>query len=259
MKQTSGVILAAIAAFLFVITLPLPAGAMEFGARGFWWMPSLNANIRVDKSGIQGDNISLKDDLGLDDRGTYSVEAFAGTKNHHFSIMYTPLEYSGSKTVNRDITFNGQIYPVNTAVDSSIKIRMYDMEYQYDLINLENVMAGFSIGILGKVKYIAGETKLASAATGETKQTFTVPIPMIGAGMHIGLIADLLETRVKGAWIGYSGNSFYDASAEISLTPFPFLDIHGGYRLMKIKVDNISDVYGDMDFYGPYVGISIGF
>ena len=259
MKKTFGVILATVAGFLFVITLTVPAEAMEFGARGFWWFPSLKANMRVDKSGIRGDDINLKDDLGLDDKSTYSVEAFAGTKNHHFSVMYTPLDYSAGKTINRSLTFNGQTYAANTAVDSSLKMRMLDAEYRYDLINLENILAGFSIGILGKVKYLDGEAKLTSALTGEQKQTFGVPIPMIGAGMHIGLIANILEARAKGAWMGYSGSYFYDASADISLTPFPFLDIHGGYRIMKLKIDNVSDVYGDMDFYGPFVGISIGF
>jgi hypothetical protein len=59
--------------------------------------------------------------------------------------------------------------------------------------------------------------------------------------------------------MGYSGNFFYDAMADLSLTPIPFVNIHGGYRAMSLKIDNISDVYAKMDFYGPYVGLLVSF
>jgi hypothetical protein len=41
-----------------------------------------------------------------------------------------------------------------------------------------------------------------------------------------------------------------DALADISVIPFPFLDIHAGYRVMRLKTDGISDVYGDLKFFG---------
>jgi outer membrane protein len=239
--------------------LSASAGAVEFGARGFLWMPKIEGTMRADKDGIKGDNVDMKDDLGLDDELTYSVEVYAGGGNHHFSVMYTPLDYSASASISRPITFNGQAYQTNSVVDSSFKINMFDGEYRYDLVNLENALGGFSFGLLGRVRYIDGETRMSSAELGEQKRTFTAVLPMVGAGLHIGLIANILEARVNGAWTGYSGNQFYDASAEISVTPFPFLDIHAGYRVMKLELDDISDIYADVDCNGPFVGISIGF
>jgi len=259
MKKKHGVVLAALAGFLIVTMLSASAGAVEFGARGFLWMPKIEGTMRADKDGIKGDNVDLKDDLGLDDELTYTVEVYAGGGNHHFSVMYTPLDYSASASISRPITFNGQAYQTNSVVDSSFKINMFDGEYRYDLVNLENALGGFSFGLLGRVRYIDGETRMSSAELGEQKRTFTAVLPMVGAGLHIGLIANILEARVNGAWTGYSGNQFYDASAEISVTPFPFLDIHAGYRVMKLELDDISDIYADVDCNGPFVGISIGF
>jgi hypothetical protein len=134
---------------------------------------------------------------------------------------------------------------------------MIDAEYQYDIIDLENILAGFSIGVIGKVKWVDGEVEIKSAIE-TAKETFTAPIPMVGAGVHVGLIADLLEARVKATGIGYSGNTLYDVMGDISFTPFPLVDIHGGYRIIHLDVD-VDDVELKYDMSGPYAAVTVGF
>lgn len=58
--------------------------------------------------------------------------------------------------------------------------------------------------------------------------------------------------------MGYFGNYVYEALADLSVAPFPFVDIHGGYRIIKFKVDSISDVTTDTTFQGPFVALTIG-
>ena len=135
---------------------------------------------------------------------------------------------------------------------------MIDLEYQYKLLNFKNILAGLSLGIIGKVKYFDGEARMHSSGY-DTQKDIHVPIPMIGVSVNIGLLANILEARAKFVGMGYSDSFFYDGLAEISFTPFPFLNIHGGYRAMSLKIDNISDVYAKMDFYGPYAGLAISF
>jgi len=156
--------------------------------------------------------------------------------------------------------FNGQTYTTNAFVESDLKFQMLDLEYRYDFINLENVLAGFSVGILAKAKYLDGEARLQAASLGyDEKKTFKVPVPMLGLGMHVGLLADILEARIKGAGITYSGSTFFDAQADLAFTPIPFVAIHGGYRIMKLKIDDISNVDADIEFKGPYAGLTISF
>jgi outer membrane protein len=245
---------AVIAGLIYLFIFTLPAGAFEVGARGSYWFPSLKATM---KAGGSGTEVNLKDDLGIGDSNTYSVEAFAGLGNHHLSLSYTPLDYSASTNIQKPINFNNKTYTAGSSVNTDLHLKMLDAEYQYDLLNFENILAGFSINLLGKIKYLDGEAKMNSTLTGEQKQTFAIPIPMVGAGAHIGLIAKILEARAKVAGIGYSGNYFVDALADIAFTPFPFTRLSAGYRYMKIKIDNVSDTYGDMDFYGPYLGLTV--
>jgi len=135
---------------------------------------------------------------------------------------------------------------------------MIDAEYQMDLIDLKNILAGFSIGAIGKIKYFDGQAKLNSAAQGETSQSFRFAIPMVGVGANIGILANLLEARAKFTAMGYSGNFVYEGLADVSLTPFPFVDIHGGYKVIGVKVDGISDVTANTRFQGPFVALTVG-
>lgn len=246
--------MAAIICLVVIAGLALPAGAFEIGARGYYWFPSLKATL---KAGSSGTEVDVKDDLGVSNSNTYSVEAFAGLGNHHLTLSYTPLDYTASKAITKPVKFNNKNYTVGDNVSSDLHLRMLDVEYRYDLLNFENILAGFSINLLGKIKYLDGEAKMNSAAAGEQKQSFGVPVPMIGAGLHAGLIANILEARAQAAGIGYSGNYFVDALADVAVTPFPFMRLSAGYRYLKIKIDNISDTYGDLDFYGPYLGFAV--
>jgi hypothetical protein len=53
-----------------------------------------------------------------------------------------------------------------------------------------------------------------------------------GVGKH-HLIANILEARAQVTGMGYSGNSVIEALADISATPFPFVDIHSGYKYIS--------------------------
>ena len=258
MKKGRIGVLGIFAVLFFLLAFVVPVHAFEIGARGYYWFPDFSADLRVDKDSVIGTNISAEDDLGIGDESYPSVEVFGGIGKHHVSLMYTKADYSGEKNLPREITFMGETYSASTFVESDLDFTMIDLEYQYDLLDLENILAGFSLGVIGKIKYIDGEVRLKSSSLGES-ESFRAPIPMIGIGAHIGILADILEARAKVTGIGYSGSKSYEGMAEISATPFPFLDVHGGYRIMKLDMDDISDVYVDVEFKGPYVGLTVSF
>lgn len=233
------------------------AQALEGGVRGYYWFAKFSGDIGVGVDNAAGTVINTKDDLGIGNENLPSAEAYFGIGKHHLSLMYTPLNYTGDAVLNKNVTFKSSVYSVGSSVHSEFKATMLDLDYQYDLLNLENILAGFSIGPIIKVKFLDGDVKLT--ATGiDNKETFTFPLPMLGLGAHVGILANILEARAKVTAMGYSGNYIYDAMADVSYTPFPFLDIHGGYRYMKVKYDE-QNTYVNTDFSGPYVALTIGF
>jgi len=239
------------------LLLPVSSLAFEIGARGYYWFPSLDGTVKVDEAGIIGTTIDFENDLGIEDENYPSVEVFVGGGNHHLSLTHTNIEYSGRKTLTTEIIYRGETYKVNELVTSSIEYKMIDLHYQYDLLDLENILGGFSLGGVFQVKYLDGNVSLKTTGIDE-KEDFTIPIPMVGLNLHIGILADILEARVRGTAIGYSGNTIYELMADISLTPFPFLDIHGGYKSFIIDLDE-DEVVFDYDMSGPYVALTLSF
>ncbi|MDD5712993.1 MAG: hypothetical protein PHY31_09605 [Smithellaceae bacterium] len=243
--------------FVFLLAgLAAPAGAFEIGARGYLWFPTFNADMRVDTGSVQGTVQNMKDQLGVGYKYVPSVEAYAGIGKNHLSLMYTPIDYDGDTNTTATITFDGQTFgPGN--VETDLNMQMLDLEYKIDMIDFENLLAGFSLSAIGQIKYMDGSLKMKSGST-EAEKTFQLPVPMVGLGAHIGILANILEARAKVAGIGWSDNYFVEALGDISWTPFPFLDLNAGYRHIALKID-YKDVYLDSAFTGPYVALTVGF
>jgi hypothetical protein len=242
-----------------VFGMAMPVQAFEVGVRGYYWFPGLDGDLTVDESGLPGTKIDLESDLDIDDESYPVIEAFVGLGDHHLSLSYYHADYSGTNTLSEPINFAGEDFVVGTTVTSSLEYDVYDLMYQYDLLDLENILAGFSLGAVGRIKLFDGEVELESSIPPEREsESFTAPIPMLGLNLHLGILADLLECRVLATGMGYGGGTIFDGQADISLTPFPFLDIHGGYRVFFVDVD-ADDVEFDYDTSGPYVAVTLSY
>jgi len=248
-------------AVVFSLMVAAQANALELGARAYLWVPDLKkADIQTIAAGVEQSNINTKDMLGVGNKITYAVEAYGGVGKNHLSLMYTPFGYTSDAVLAAALNYNGVTYNPGTTVHSDLDYSMFDLKYQRDLINMENILAGFSIGGIAQIKYSTGSFKLNAAANGfDQKKSFNSVIPMVGVGAHIGLLAKLLELRAQVTGGGYGSNNYsYEALADLSLTPFPFLDIHAGYKLLQLKMD-VNDYKMDTLYTGPYVALAVGF
>jgi hypothetical protein len=244
-----------------VVGLSMPAQAFEIGVRGYYWLPGLSGDIKADAGGVTGDTLDLKSDLGFDEESYPALEAFAGLGDHHLSLSYYRADYSGKNTLTTTVNFGGTTFDANVPLDSSLEYDVYDLVYRYDLLDLENIAAGFSIGFVAKVKYFDGNASVDGDVGGVTESEsvdFTVPIPMVGLNLHVGILADILELRVLATGVSYGDGTVMDGMADISYTPFPLIDIHGGYRIFTMDVDT-DDVEFNYDTSGPYVAVSVSF
>jgi outer membrane protein len=245
---------------LLLVSLSSPAQALPgFGAgvRGTYWFPDLSATAQTITAGVSETKFDLKDDLGMDDEDFPSGEAFLRVGRLHFRVGYTKISYDGSNTLSRDIEFNGQIYPVNDNVISSLDVKMLDAEVQVDILRPDFVAASFYLGLIGKVKYVDVDLELTSTTLTE-KEDVQVPIPMVGLAAGAGFLNDLLRVDARVTGMAYSGNHLYEADAFASLVPFPFLRIQGGYRYIDLKADE-DDLVADVELKGPYVGAQLSF
>lgn len=238
-----------------------PAGALELGARGYLWFPDLKVSeVKSTAAGVEGSSVDVKDALGVGNKATYAVEAYGGIGNHHVGFTFTPFSYSDNTVLSSALKFNGVTYNANTPVNSELDFSMFDLKYQYDIINLENILAGFSVGPVAQIKFTTGSFDLNGAGAGlNQSRGFNSVLPMVGVGAHVGLVANLLEARAQVTGGGYGSDNYsIEAVADISWTPFPFMDINAGYKMVKLKIDK-DDYRMDQLFTGPYIALTVGF
>ncbi|MGB5995091.1 MAG: hypothetical protein WBG20_06700 [Candidatus Deferrimicrobiaceae bacterium] len=227
------------------------------GVRGMYWFPDLSATAQSIIGGVPETQFNLEDDLGMDDENFLSGEAFLRFGRLHFRVGYTKISYDGSQTLSQNIEFNGQIFPVSDNVISSLDVKMLDAEVQVDILRPDFVAANFYLGLIGKVKYVDLDLELSSTTLTE-KEDFQGAVPMIGLAAGAGFLNDLLRVDARVTGMAYSGNHLYEADGFVSLVPFPFLRIQGGYRYLDLKADE-DDLRADVELKGPYVGAQLSF
>ena len=242
---------------LFIVFMAMPSAAVELGVRGYYWLPNLEGDVSFDSDDVSGTELDLVDDLGMEEESYPMVEIFAGFGDHHLTFTYYKADYSGSETLEETIEFGGVEYAADDEVDSTLEYTVMDFAYQWDVIDLENFLAGGSLGLVGKVKYLDITAGVESDVESE-EADISAPIPMLGVNVHVGILLDVIEARLQVTGMGYSGFSVVEFLGDVSYTPFPFMDIHAGYRSFSISVD-VDDVEANLLTAGPYVALTIGF
>src|SRR5262245_32008556 len=82
---------------------------------------------------ILGTDINFEKDLGFDDSSSiFRIGGeFRPWRRHQFGLDYYKLSRSASKTLNREIEFNGVVYPVNVTVDAFYDTKLLAATYTY--------------------------------------------------------------------------------------------------------------------------------
>ncbi|RMF82055.1 MAG: hypothetical protein D6739_08675 [Nitrospirae bacterium] len=258
-----------ILAALLALALPSLAAADEtVGARVEYWSMDLTGDIAVSGSAsttLGTDTLSLEestDGLGLDNESPVGASAWLNLGPFFAFGRYTPIDISGRGSTTQEVAFGDVTFDVNATLDSSLQFNMYDLGVGIHLLNFDDLPVRIQVGLLGQVKLLDGNvevtgTEAGTGATATESQDFTLPIPMVGGRLKLGL-ADFLAVEVRGAAIGYSGDHLYDAEARVELSPIPFVGVSGGYRIIDLAVDQ-SDVNLNATFDGPFVEAFIRF
>jgi len=227
-------------------TIAIKAGYMLLSPSGTYGATVNNIGTRIDTNS----------DINLGNSVQPTGEITINLGDNLFSFGFIPLNFSGSSTLSRPITFNGTTYTTNSAVHSELKADILDFSYAYYLLNMDDLPSRLQIAFETSVKTVNIKTNITSGGIISNKSA-TVPIPTIGLRGRVAL-ADFIGLTGRIGYLGYSGNSFTDYDAQIEFSPIPTLGVYGGYRFLKIKVD-ASGILADATFKGPHAGVFFRF
>ena len=202
----------------------------------------------------QGDSIDLENDF----KWKKESDVFAKLYIEHpipilpnIKLGYSSFGHSGSGILSKDIIFANQTYTATGKIDSTFDLDMYDLTLYYEVID-----TGLDLGL--NVRYLDGSVSAVGVSAGtppsiiNESTSFSVPVPMIYAKARVPLPVTNISFQAEGNYISYSGNQFYDFEAGVRYTLALGLGLEGGYKTMKIKLDDVDDLTLDSTFSGAY-------
>jgi outer membrane protein len=237
------------------------AFALGAGVRGMYWGSTISGNIQTVTNGVSGTVLDVKNDLGMKDEDVFNGEVFLKVGNFTFRVAYTPLKFTGDSVLTKSVVFDGTTFPAGVPVSSKLETKMVDGDVQWDLLNPNLGVVSMNLGVFLRLKYVDGSAEISSnnpVLPLSATQDFRLPIPEVGAAAGIGFLKDMVRADARACGMAYSGSHLYEGDAFLSVIPFPFLRLQGGYRFIDLKADE-NDFRGTLKIKGPYAGIQVAF
>ena len=223
---------------------------------GTLWMPSFSGVISSEQFGIVGDQIDFESDLGFKRTRFKDLRiVLRPATKHRFRIQYTPVVYEAETTLNRNIVFNGQLYPVSLPIQSSFGWKVWRVGYEYDFVYTER---GFA-GVLLEARFTEFNAQLRSLISDESTIA-RGPLPAIGGVGRFYIIPEVaVNFEVTGFKLpdldfdeSYKAN-YFDWDIHGTFNVNNYVGVQVGWRRMTTFL-NIEDDTGDTKFQGMWFG-----
>ncbi len=176
----------------------------------------------------------------------------------NIKIARTDFDTSGAVTLDTSFTFGNQLYTANSDLTTDVEVTNTDFILYYELF--DNDLISFDLGIEGK--YLDGLiTVTDDSNTSEVE--FSGIVPMVYSRAAIGLPFSGLGIYAEGSFLSLGDNTLTDYQAAITYSLLDNiavdLTLQVGYRAVTMELEDLDDVYTNVDFKGPFAGIEVHF
>lgn len=177
-------------------------------------------------------------------------------------IASTSLETQGSTTLNTEFEFEGETFSQDTNVNADFNVSYVDYTLYYELF--DNDLVSFDIGLTGRD--FDGDVTV-SASSGANSQSGSVSVtdivPMLYARTNVGLPLTGFNLYAQGNFLSIDDHTLYDYEVGVSYELIDNLaidvNINVGYRAVKLELDDLNDLYTNIEFDGIFLGTTIHF
>ncbi|MCR5879950.1 hypothetical protein [Phenylobacterium sp. J367] len=273
-RDARTVVLPAAATLLLVAAGP--AAAQSFGDR-YWieaqvFRPNIDTTVDLTRTGgTRGTEIDFENDLGLKD--TDNLPALrGGVRFGRFFVageVYS-LKRDASKTLTRDVVFDGVTYPTNVNLSSEFDSQIYRASLGYMFFQRDTWEMGATAGLFATDFAIStsGQGQIGSNPVRQTEtraRDFIAPLPTVGV---IGSAQLAPRWVVSGRAdymslsLGDYGGGIANIEGDVAYKVTDNIALGAGYRFVDydLEVDK-SDWEADVEygFNGPFLFVRAGF
>lgn len=237
---------------LLLVPGPVHAGMPLVNVHGgfLYWDAGLSGDFA---SG--GQDIDVEDDLDFDTERHNMI--YLGVEH---PVPFVPnarlrhMELDDSARGDMDAEFGGETF--NEAVRSEYDFTITDLTLYYSLpVPALDVNVGLTARALDMDVRIQSQSDPSREGRVDGDGVF----PMLHGSVEGQLPLTGFYAGGEANVVSYDGNSFRDGRAYLGWTSDFALGAELGYQLMQLKVDDLDDLDADVNFSGPYFGVSLRF
>ena len=230
-----------------------------------------DTEVRLDGDTQGGTDIDWENTFGGGDATRFRIDGqWRFAERHKARFMWFSSSTSRSKTIEEEINWGDETFPVNAKVESEFDFDVYELAYEYAFLRRDTYELNASIGLHYTDLSLSLAAKAASSGgtlTADIKEEGSVgaPLPVIGLRGLWQLPHNFwIEAQAQFFAISideYDGN-LQDYKIMATWQPKKWLGIGVGYNRFAVDVDVDSDRFNgslDWTYEGPMLSYSAVF
>lgn len=179
----------------------------------------------------------------------------------NIKIRRQTLNSSAETSLSSDFIFAGQAYSQGTRLGMDGDIDSTDYVLYYEIF--DNDLISLDLGL--NARDLDGQINVRDTndASLSSSQPFSGIIPLLYSRVQIGTPVGGLGFAAEGSFLAIDDSSLYDYQAAVT---YQWLDnlavdmtFQLGYRVLRLELDDVDDLYTDMEFKGPFAGLEVHF
>jgi hypothetical protein len=227
-----------------------------------------DTKLRLDgNAGQQGREIDWEKNFGEGDVNRFRVDGYwRFGERHKLRALVFSSSRGGSRTIDEEISWGGEIFPVNATIDGEFKFSIYELAYEYAFMRRESYELAASFG-LHYADYKATLEATGGAADTRIEKSGSVgaPLPVLGL-RGTWLLSQTFSIDASGQFFALTYGDFdgnlQDYRMLLNWQPKSWLGLGIGYDHFSFNVNmDSSNFRGKMDwtYHGPMIFYSASF
>lgn len=180
----------------------------------------------------------------------------------NIKIASTALDTVGNAAFNGSFDFGGNTYDTTSNLATTFDASYVDYTFYYELF--DNDLLSFDFGLTARD--LDSQIKVVGDVSGvETNSELSVSgiIPLVYVNTIIGLPFTGVNVFAEANFLSFDDQTIYDYQIGVSYELLDNLavdiDLTVGYRAVKLELDDLDNLYTDIDFKGVFAGVIVHF
>lgn len=179
----------------------------------------------------------------------------------NIKIRRTGMDTAGEIMLTSSFTFGDQIFTADSNLMTDVELTTTDFILYYEFF--DNDLVSFDFGINGK--HIDGTLFVqdVSDASISANEEFSGVVPMAYSRLAFGLPFTGWGVYAEGSYLAIDDHTISDFQAAITYSLLDNIAVDMtfelGYRAVTVQLEDLDDIYSNLDFKGVYAGLEVHF